>query len=460
MMSEPETLLSPTEREEFRRTFWSVYLLDKLVSCGRDRPMVLRDDDCSIQLPCSELSFRAGMSEQTTTLQRLSKISDEAHERLDYFALMIWLASCVGHTSRQMLQNRGDENIPPWNSESEFMKSLSRLFESETMVGYPGLTLSHAVQKDFTTRDGIDQQRIGPLIFSQMLFHLCHSLLSHPFLLRERLKAFRRPAPSSFLREAFMRCHEHTDCILQLAADARVAGCNIETSFYGYCVCIAGGIQVLYLNDNSAEVRKKSHGQLQYTLDFLSGLANKWKNIRSMVRSNTSAMDTPYLVADYYQVTALKLAAETAAAIPRALTDPTCTDSFAATSSLDAALWWHVVDYGSLSDYRSGAKTGPLQDHQSQCATGPDSPAVSVPTDSMPSQEVSQSMVTSAIVPHADTLYTSTWELSSSDLVTPLADQYEIGTLFSQSGASTRDDRDTLQTVNVLGDDWFWPQLT
>jgi hypothetical protein len=68
--------------------------------------------------------------------------------------------------------------------------------------------------------------------------------------------------------------------------------------------------------------------------------------------------------------------------------------------------------------------------------------------------------VTSAIVPHADTLYTSTWELSSSDLVTPLADQYEIGTLFSQSGASTRDDRDTLQTVNVLGDDWFWPQLT
>lgn len=80
------------------------------------------------------------------------------------------------------------------------MNSLSRLYESETMVGLSGRTLSQVLREDFTLDGSIDQQRLGHLLFSQMLFHLCHCLLSHPFLLREKLKAVQRQPPPSFLR--------------------------------------------------------------------------------------------------------------------------------------------------------------------------------------------------------------------------------------------------------------------
>lgn len=40
LMYEPDASsnMNDVEREEHRRVFWSVYLLDKLVSCGRARP--------------------------------------------------------------------------------------------------------------------------------------------------------------------------------------------------------------------------------------------------------------------------------------------------------------------------------------------------------------------------------------------------------------------------------------
>lgn len=333
MVREPEADLSPTEQEEFRRTFYSVYLLDKLVSCGRDRPDVFQDSDISTQLPCSELSFRAGVPERTTTLRDMAKTMDEAPQTLDHFALVIMVASCLGQTSRYMLQDRGSDGTPPWSSKSNFIIILSRLFEVETMFGFSSLSLQQAVEIKI---GGVDQQRVGHLIFSQMLFHLTHCLLSHPFLIRERLKHLKRAAPITFLRETFKRSREHADHMLRLATDGRAAGYLVETSFYGYCMCIAGGVQVLYLNDKIHDVREQSSNQLRSALTVLAVLADKWKHLPAMI-------------------TALNVAAATSASIH--LTDPECTDSAAATDGLDVALWWYIVDYGTLSDSRSSLQT-------------------------------------------------------------------------------------------------------
>jgi hypothetical protein len=213
----------------------------------------------------------------------MAEVSDEAPEPVNYFSLTIWMASIVGCIAQQMIQHRGKEKIPPWSSGSEYMKSLSRLYESETMAALSGRTLPQVLREEFTLDGNIDQQRTGHLLYSQMLFHLCHCLLSHPFLLREKLKALQRQPPPSFLREAFDRSYEHAAHILQLLADAEDTGCSVEASFYGYCVCISGGIQVLYLNDEATDVREKARKQLQCALDFLANLAKRWKHIHSMV---------------------------------------------------------------------------------------------------------------------------------------------------------------------------------
>lgn len=457
-MFEPDTLRNPTEAEESRRTFWSIYLLDRLVSCGRDRPMVFQDNDCTTQLPSSELHFRAGISEQTATLQQLSHITDEAPERLDYFALSIWLANCVGHTSRYMIQNRRNERIPPWSSESEYMRLVSRLLESETMVDEcPGRTLSRAVQNQYTTGDSIDQQRLGHLLFSQMLFHLCHCLLGHPFLFRQRLKDFRRPSPPSFLYEAFNRCRKHASCILELSADAQAAGCNMETSFYGYCICIAAGVQVLYVNDPSAEIRENSHERYRHALESLAKLADRWKHIGSMVSSIVRLRKQSAPMLTKVQITALNIAFETASAIPLAFTDPNCNNSAAALSSLDVALWWHLVDYGSLSDSQSTAKTGQLWEARSQSAADMHLHATTLPSNSVLAQGTSQSVAIPATASVTSDLDITTWESFSNTLGTMLPDQYGAGIQQTQPETSTQTNETVPQTMPVLNEDWFWP---
>jgi Fungal specific transcription factor domain len=48
------TDLSYADQGERRRVFWSVYLFDCLVSCGRGRPPAILDASCQLQLPCDE----------------------------------------------------------------------------------------------------------------------------------------------------------------------------------------------------------------------------------------------------------------------------------------------------------------------------------------------------------------------------------------------------------------------
>jgi hypothetical protein len=48
MMVEPDRDLPPAQQEERRRVFWSFYLCDKMISCGRERPAVILDDHCKV----------------------------------------------------------------------------------------------------------------------------------------------------------------------------------------------------------------------------------------------------------------------------------------------------------------------------------------------------------------------------------------------------------------------------
>jgi hypothetical protein len=58
LMMEPDPAMSYIDQEERRWVFWSIYILDKLCSCGRGRPAALADAQFLIQLPCDEESFR------------------------------------------------------------------------------------------------------------------------------------------------------------------------------------------------------------------------------------------------------------------------------------------------------------------------------------------------------------------------------------------------------------------
>jgi hypothetical protein len=60
-----------------RRTFWSCFLMDRWMSCGKRRPQLFDVHDIETQLPCSDIAFMNGQTVRTRMLGE----SDEAYAR-------------------------------------------------------------------------------------------------------------------------------------------------------------------------------------------------------------------------------------------------------------------------------------------------------------------------------------------------------------------------------------------
>jgi hypothetical protein len=279
-----ESDLSYSDQEERRRVFWSIYLLDRIVSCGRARPPAILEASCQLQLPCDEQIWRAREWQKTEMLDQLSNKALLETKSQAPFALVVMMAYSLSRTAQYMLQ---DYNIrsrdPPWDANSDYASITSDLLyiESQLEVGRP---IMDVIRDDFTEDGTIDQSRAGPVIFSVALFYLCHCLLNHPFLLRHRLEISNTKAPRRFLSRSFELGRSYAQRLTFILRDARLAGCTVSASFYGYCAVIAGTIQTLYMYSQNEIHQQDALECVQQNLTTLEEIARYWRNVRSMVR--------------------------------------------------------------------------------------------------------------------------------------------------------------------------------
>ncbi|PYI33605.1 hypothetical protein BP00DRAFT_485376 [Aspergillus indologenus CBS 114.80] len=242
LMSEPDAWLPAAEQEERRRAFWSVYLLDKLISCGRSRPLVILDQDCQIQLPCDETTIRLGEMKKTYTLHQLLNWNTEIAESPSPFALVILLASIFGRCTRYVYANRHTDGIPPWDTESEYIAISSSLQLFESYATSENASVVDNLRNSAEATGTLNQQELGHQTSAHTLFHLCHCLLNHPFVLKICLQPFGSKVPHSFVTRALQNGVDHATHLVRLLRDVSEAGGLVESSFYAYCVAIAGVI--------------------------------------------------------------------------------------------------------------------------------------------------------------------------------------------------------------------------
>ncbi|KAJ6114928.1 hypothetical protein N7486_000706 [Penicillium sp. IBT 16267x] len=285
LMTEPDEWLSYVEQEERRRAFWSAYLIDKLISCGRSRPLVILDEDCNVQLPCDEKTFRNGDWRKTNTIGQLLNWNTEVIESPSPFALVILMASIFGRCTRYVHQNRRADEVPPWDPKSEFsaINSSLLLLESYSKIG--NQRLSEILQNENRLNNTIDPQEVGYLVFAHTLFHLCHCLMNHPFLVRIRLKAFGSKAPTSFSARSLQVGCDHARQLMDVLRDASENGFQVESSFYAYCIAVAGGINSLVLHFEHQKSERRQSDILHYlneSLDALKRLAKLWVHAVNM----------------------------------------------------------------------------------------------------------------------------------------------------------------------------------
>lgn len=282
LMLEPEKWLPYADQEEHRRTYWSTYLVDKLISCGRSRPLAVLDEDCLVQLPCDEDTFRKGEWRKTRTLEQSRSWSTQGTETPSPFALTILMASIFGQCTRYLNRKTELDNVPPWDTNSDYSSITSSLLLLESFSKIGSKPISVTVLEHSRPDGSVDRQKLGHLIFGHALFHLCYCILNHPFCLRMRLKRFGRKIPASFTIRALQACHEHARHLLELLNNAWEYGRLVESSFYAYCLAIGGGIFSLISHfqrqDNLEALRL-----FQGSVDMLQGLSAIWGHASNIV---------------------------------------------------------------------------------------------------------------------------------------------------------------------------------
>ncbi|KAK6381500.1 hypothetical protein LTS17_004558 [Exophiala oligosperma] len=291
LMVEPDHSLPFHQQEERRRVFWSFFICDKLISCGRDQPATISDEHCKLQLPCDEVAFRTGNAQQTLTLDR---IHGEEHatslSSLNPFALSTIMASTLWKCARYALDEEEDLSpggqYAPWNPHSKYSSLHSTLLHLETNLGLHE-PLNERILQQFTSNGGmVDQHRGAPLVFAHALFHVCQCLLFHPFLLKRRLSGLGYRAPLSFLVHAFAACQNAASALSRLMDDVKALCCETLTThydpFYGYCATVAAAVHSLFCLSPDSVIVAEATKAFDSSIQSLKELAFYWRSCAYM----------------------------------------------------------------------------------------------------------------------------------------------------------------------------------
>ncbi|KAH0844014.1 hypothetical protein FOPE_08656 [Fonsecaea pedrosoi] len=326
-MIEPGNHIPFDEAEERRRTFWSLYLLDRLVSCGRGRPPAILNASCQLQLPVDEATWRDRQWKETSKLEQLSNGAHSNPAQHSPFAHVILIAYILGRAAQYMLQEFGVNRHPPWDSSSEFAAIGSDLSYLETQMEMHKPL--EAMLGPYRNSAGVvDQANAGPIVFARALFHLCNCLLNHPFLLRRKIASCNRVASGRFLSRAFESGLDSAKGLIGLLQDARKAGCISHTSFYGYCAIISGTIFIMNAHAATGDVQVRCFELLQETTSFIEDISRYWQNVATM------ALALDVFAAQTY------LLSELASDKPE----------IQILSPADTEMLWSLVDYSTLSN--------------------------------------------------------------------------------------------------------------
>ncbi|KAG4263864.1 hypothetical protein FPRO03_09140 [Fusarium proliferatum] len=281
--TEPDPRLRPEVQEEYRRTFWSIYLLDRLMSCGRERPTALQDKDCLLRLPSNEQAFRDCIANRGPVLEQLTGDAPAVTELPEHshFSVIILMAATLIRVVNYVL--REDSQVHddvPWSAASQYSALESTLWRLE--LNYGLLDPLNAVWEQSLTSGGVvDPRAAGPLIYGRALFHLAGCLLHHPFLLQHRLAESASRTPPGFLSKAWTSARSHATA-LTLLQETENLGCVTVSCFRGYCAMVAGSIHLLFASDSNDEIREASVRRYEECRGLLLKLCRYWESSRLM----------------------------------------------------------------------------------------------------------------------------------------------------------------------------------
>ncbi|KAH7111211.1 fungal-specific transcription factor domain-containing protein, partial [Dactylonectria macrodidyma] len=280
LMLDYPTSIGVAEREERRRVFWSVYMLDRLASCARARPPAVFEASCHLSLPCDKLLWRMNCDSKSHKLDDIINQNANVGEHPGYPALVVALTSIVGRCAQCMIQDDNDrQRKPPWDQSSDYAATCSDLLSLERYFEEP---ISEALINCSIDGTEIDSGLASPLVFARVLFCLSHCLLNQPFLLRRRAGSSQVRAPHTFLSRALDTGREYSRRLVHELRDSRLTGYVLHGSFLGYCTVVASGVHAMHVFSGDSATRQESSDCLSVCRQILGDLSEYWPSCLSM----------------------------------------------------------------------------------------------------------------------------------------------------------------------------------
>ncbi|OKP06975.1 hypothetical protein PENSUB_6158 [Penicillium subrubescens] len=267
--------LSAAERETRRRLFWSVYLMDRFITCGSRRPCLIADHSIVLRLP-SWSPHAAGLNMEGELFHvgpNIQYSADSRRKAPSAASLLIDITRILGVTNRYLAAGgvKGDSHFP-WHALSNLSKIRQELdiwaagtqdvFASiEALFGHPESTT---------------------LLLSKLIYHLVHCLIYRPFLPIDLVELRGTGQHQSWQIEATNLCFSHSNAIAELVELGRNSPLVEWPAFVGYCVCTAGTVHVhgVHYKGREGEVFSSSAEFLTREMHQLAWLRNSWAGVQ------------------------------------------------------------------------------------------------------------------------------------------------------------------------------------
>jgi hypothetical protein len=192
------------------------------------------------------------------------------------------VASVLSRCSQYVIQS-SDVDVPPWDVRSQYQQVHSALLYLETELHFER-PIREAVER---SRTGPTSSHEGaPIVISYALYHLCHCLLSHASLLRQRMVSHTVGPPLTFTRHAAEDNQAHAAELSKLLGYSSRTGIAARCSFLSYCAIVSAVIHAISRNSETTQIQDQAEESLEISSQFLANNSGYWHNSGVMVSNS------------------------------------------------------------------------------------------------------------------------------------------------------------------------------
>lgn len=284
---EPQnTEMSFREREERRRTYWSLIVLDRLAHSGPHWQVHLRTDTLNLQLPCKDYYYENNIPVITETLSGTAPLSIGAGVREDSsspllrkgelglyaFTVIVTILWC--DINKYVMEEFRSEKIPPWKEGSTYHsleKRLQQIFSS----------LPKAYQYSRENLIALDTLNKGSMLVhlhAELVFSLCYlSRSMYPFNY-SKMK-FHETPPAAFIERAAINIMTSANAQSAMIEDVLAMEDFHMAPFIGFGVFTLSSVHIANSYSQDPAVASAARNNLALNLKFLVIMREYWYSV-------------------------------------------------------------------------------------------------------------------------------------------------------------------------------------